>query len=107
MSSPSLISENEINGYFLNKTNRWTYTNKDCEEYNEYKHIQQLKKEQKQKEIQEAHYKSYILNNPNHVKQAFFIGIDMYGFNHYSVINNMGNLIYYYIDKSGLYHYYN
>lgn len=44
---------------------------------------------------------------PLQVNQDCFVGTDIYGFNHYSTKNSSGKLIYYYIDNSGLYHYYN
>jgi hypothetical protein len=106
-----LIPDEDINGFCLNKITRWTYTSKDLEDYHHYKYLKQMKKEQKeqkeQKEIRVGPYTSYIVNTHTQVQQPFLIGIDMYGFNHYSVINNIGNIVYYYVDNSGLYHYYN
>ena len=117
----SSIHQENINGFLLNKQNTWTYTPTDLEHYNQYKQYKQMKKEEK-----EAREKlNVIYNNPTpagqylqqvpvqvHVQvpvqvQQCFIGTDMYGFSHYSTINSSGIIIYYYIDKSGLYHYYN
>jgi len=38
--------------------------------------------------------------------QNIFIGIDANGCNHYSNLNENGSITYYYVDKSGLYYYY-
>lgn len=124
----SIIPQECINGYVLNKQNIWTCTPIDFEQYNQYNQIKYFKKEQKEREILEKEklnmgYNYYNTNpipnpNPNHntvqfsthapvQEQPYFNGTDIYGFNHYSSINSSGILVYYYIDKSGLYHYYN
>lgn len=114
----SIIHQECINGFILNKQNTWTYTITDFEYSKLYK---QMKKEQKEREVQQNLNMNNTAKNPapnyapNHkvhslpqvpVKQ-YFIGTDSYGFNHYSTLNSSGILIYYYIDTSGLYHYYN
>ena len=106
----SIISEDEINGYILNKKSRWSYTITDFYEYNQFKQFKQMKKEQKERESQEKLNMIYTqspVQVPVQVQKPYFIGTDIYGFNHYSTINSSGILIYYYIDNSGLYHYYN
>ena len=117
----SVIHQENINGFLLNKQNTWTYTPTDLEHYKQYKLYKQMKQEQKeqkeQKERESNEKLTMIYTNPTpawqHLPQVplpvqqCFIGTDMYGFNHYSTINSSGIIIYYYIDKSGLYHYYN
>ena len=44
-----LISENELNGYILNRKSRWSYTITDFNEYTQFKQFKQLKKEQKER----------------------------------------------------------
>jgi hypothetical protein len=108
------ISQPEyINGFLLNRPNPWTYTTTDFEYSKLYK---QMKKEQKEQKEKEARDKLNMIHTkpiptgqhlPHVPVQHYFIGTDNYGFNHYSTLNSSGILIYYYIDKSGLYHYYN
>jgi hypothetical protein len=121
-----VIHQEYLNGFILNKHNPWTYTITDFEYSKQYK---QMKKEQKEKEEKERQSRERLnmyntstnptnptnSTNPTNMKQnlpqvpvnQYFIGTDIYGFNHYSTINSSGILIYYYIDQSGLYHYYN
>ena len=122
----SIIPQECINGYVLNKQNTWTYTHIDFENYNQYHQIKNFKKEQKEREILEKgklnmiynYYNTNTYTNPNPItsqlstqvpvqEPPYFNGTDIYGFHHYSTINSYGILVYYYIDKSGLYHYYN
>lgn len=85
----SLIPEDYINGYCLNKLNPWTYNNID------YKNYIALKEKKHEKNL-----KKYTIQN------NIFINTDIYGFNHYYNVNQEGLITYYYIDNSGLYHYY-
>ena len=117
-----IIHDEDIFGYFLNNKNRWTYSQEDFKEFQKYNYYKQLKKEQLENEQIKNEQLKYNMSYQNNYKfnkiktntngqnlslhQNIFIGIDVNGFNHYSNLNENGSFTYYYVDKSGLYYYY-
>jgi len=128
----TVISDEDIFGYFLNIKNRWTYTNEDFKNSYYYKRFKNEQKENGQQTYNMTYQNKQKLNkmklNTNiqslhnmqitqnthfghtskdiSLQQNIFIGIDTNGFSHYSNLNENGSFTYYYVDKSGLYYYY-
>ena len=113
----TIIRDEDVFGYFLNSKNKWSYTDQDFKNYNYYKRFKKEQQENEQQKYSMPYQNKQKLNkikiNTNDqtnknisLKQNIFIGIDANGCNHYSNLNENGTFTYYYVDKSGLYYYY-